>query len=419
MSGAGVGGAGNGPDAGAGSGPDTGLGWIPSGTRFAPSDMLFYRDKGRRELDDVLPEVDVLVAGPHASAAFPEELAPFLADGLTRRLQYDYSDCTTSPITRRWAELDPHVLFVEDPHPRALRDPNRAPPEDLGAVLRDAFARVRAAAGALPSLTGVDAVRPVNFAGIPVFSEPTDEAGWQRLVGTLHEVAERGVGAYESLRDELVERVIDAKLRRLASLDPARLTVDEWRTATTLTVLSMHDTMNTTARPDGAISGERKPEDRLPDVVALSNRGDASGEVRVPADGTRPSADDVPTMDPSWIRALAEAHRRAFEVADRDQVALNRPYLGSREIQLNGPRLAALARTAVARHPDGPRIELRLGAVQAEFRREALLGEETTAVLHQPGTDWPEVPAAHVDDVAGRIKAAYDLFRRWGRRLDP
>jgi hypothetical protein len=399
-------------------GAHSGRGWIPAGTRFAPSDMLFYRDKGRRELDEVLPEIDVLVAGPHAGAAFPEEVRPFLAEGLTRRLQYDYSDCTTSPITRRWAELDPHVLFVEDPHPRAIRDPNRAPPEDLGAALREAFSRVRAAAGAVPSLTGVDAVRPVTFAAIPVFSEPTDEEGWHRLVGTLTEVAERGVGAYEALRDELVECVIDAKLRRLGSLDPARLTVEEWRIATTLVVLSMHDTMNTTARPDGAITGERKPEDRLPDVVALSNRGDPDGEVRAPADGTRPSADDVPTMDPSSVRALAEAHRRAFEVADRDEVALNRPYLGSREIQLNGPRLAALARTAVGRHPDGPVIELQLGAIQAEFRRETLLGEETTAALHRPGADWPAVPASHVDDVAGRIKTAYDLYRRWGSTLD-
>jgi hypothetical protein len=397
---------------------DGDLVWIPAGTRFGPDDMLIYADKGRRALDDVLGDVDVLISGPHATARLPRELEPFLADGLTRRLQFDYSDCTTSPITRRWAELDPHVLFVEDPHPRAVRDPNRPPPTDLGADLHEAFARVRAAAGSLPALGGVDAVRPVTFAGIPVFAEPADESGWQRLVGTLSEVAERGVGAYETLRDELVDRVIDAKLRRLASLDPDRVTVAEWRSATSLIVLSMHDTMNTTARPDGAIVGERKPEDRLPDVVALSNRGDVEGEARVPASGSRPASDDVPTMDPSWLRALAEAHRRAFAVNDPSHVALNRPYLGSREIQLNGPRLAALSRTALARHPDGPVTGLRLGAVQAEFRRETLLGEATTAALHEPGGDWPEVPTDHVDAVATRIKAAYDLIRRWGRRLD-
>jgi hypothetical protein len=397
---------------------DGDLVWIPAGTRFGPDDMLFYADKGRRPLDDVLADIDVLVSGPHATARLPRELEPFLADGLTRRLQFDYSDCTTCPITRRWAELDPHVLFVEDPHPRAIRDPNRPSPKDLEADLREAFARVRSAAGSLPSLGGVDAVRPVTFAGIPVFAEPADESGWQGLVGTLSEVAARGVGAYESLRDELVERVIDAKLRRLGSLDPDRVTVAEWRTATSLIVLSMHDTMNTTALSDGAIVGERNPADRLPEVVALSNRGDLDGEARVPADGSRPAPDDVPTMDPSWLRALAEAHRRAFAVDVPAHVALNQPYLGSREIQLNGPRLAALSRITLGRHPDGPLIGLQLGAVQAEFRRETLLGEATTAALHQPGGDWPEIPADHIDAIATRIKTAYDLIRRWGRRLD-
>jgi hypothetical protein len=380
--------------------------------------MLFYRDKGKRSLDEVLPEVDVLVSGPHATADFPEEVAPFIDAGLTRRLQFDFSDVSTSPITRRWAEIDPQVLYVECPHPRAVRDPNRAPPEDLGDDLREAFARCRGAEGGLPDLTGTDAVRPVTFGGLPVYVEPADDAGWERLVGTLLEVNDRGINAYETLRDGLIERVIDAKVRRIASLDPARLTVAEWRSATSLLVVSMHDTMNTKANPTGAVTVERDPADRLPEVVALSNFGDADGELRVPGDGSRQLPGEVPTMDPSWLRSLAEAHRKGFAVSDPVHVELNRPYLGGREIALYGPRLAALARTAVGRSSEGAPIGLRLGAVMPEFLRETLLGEDATAALKQPGTGWPEIPAAHVDKIATQIKTSFDLIRRWGSRLD-
>ena len=79
--------------------------WIPAGTTFGRDDMVFFAGKGERVLDDVLEEIDLIVTGPHASAAFPEEMAPFVDGRLTRRLQYDFTDVSTSPVARRWAEI--------------------------------------------------------------------------------------------------------------------------------------------------------------------------------------------------------------------------------------------------------------------------------------------------------------------------
>ena len=110
--------------------------WIPAGTAFDADDFVYFHDKGRRPVEDVLGEIDLILTGPHASAAFPEEMAPFVDDRLTCRLQHDFTDISTSPVGRRWAEIDPHVLYVENPHPRAVRDANRARPDDLGAGLR-------------------------------------------------------------------------------------------------------------------------------------------------------------------------------------------------------------------------------------------------------------------------------------------
>ena len=41
-------------------------------------DISFYAGKGSVDLEDVLPRIDLVVTGPHASAAFPEEMSPFV-----------------------------------------------------------------------------------------------------------------------------------------------------------------------------------------------------------------------------------------------------------------------------------------------------------------------------------------------------
>lgn len=388
--------------------------WIPEGTAFGESDMTFFADRTNRSLDDALASVDLIITGPHASAAFPEELAPFVDTRFTKRLQFDFTDVSTSPIARRWAEIDPHVLYIEDPHPRAVRDANRARPDDLVAGLREAFARLAGAGeGGRPSLTGVDAVRPVTFGYLPVYRRPHDDAEWDRLRDALLAAGALGVDSYERVRDDLIERVIDAKLRRLSTLDPAATSVVEWSTATHLDVLSIHDTMNHTARPDGAICLERPPADRLPNVVALSNRGGADGDVFPDPAGVLRHPIEVPTMSPARLHAIARAYRIAFDALDPGDVAFNRPYRGGYETQRVGPRLRDLAPLAVVRPGDGPPRRLELGAWQNEFLREFLLGDAATAELMQPGVDWTFPPDERIAWIAHRLRDAHDLVRGW------
>ncbi|WIB77776.1 N-formylglutamate amidohydrolase [Curtobacterium sp. MCPF17_002] len=352
---------------------------IPAGTAFTADDVTFWAGKGDRPLEQAIAEADLLVSAPHAGAAIPAELDGFLAPEFTRRLQYDYTDVSTSAVVRRWAELDPRVVVVENPHPRMVRDPNRARPASLVDDLREAFDRVRAAGrGQRVDLTGVDAIRPVTFSFFPLIEPPTSDAALVSLAAAFEAVGDRGLGVYERTRDDLVERFIAKTLG----------------TGGTFTALSFHDTMNTTTRIDGAVDAPRNAADRLPDVVALSNRGDAHGERR---------GDDAVTMDPARLRSLASAHRVAFGVPD-DAVLLNQPYLGSQEIIRAGARFAQVANDA---RVHGAHFD----AVQAEFLREFLLGPANTAVLRQPGTGWVTPDEAHIDGIARACAAAWEAHR--------
>jgi hypothetical protein len=394
------------------------IAWIPTGTRFEVSDMAFYQAKSERSLDDVLAGIDLVVTGPHATAAFPAEMQPFVDPRLTTRLQFDFCDISTSPVARHWAAMDPKVLYIENPHPRAVRDANRARPTDLLATLREAFDRLAADPGGRPGLGGVDAVRPVTFGYLPVLRRPESDAEWQRLGAALEAAGELGIDRYERLRDDLIERVVEAKLRRLAGLDPAEVSVVEWRSATTLDVLSIHDTMNHTARPDGAVCMERLPADRLPNVVALSNRGDAEAEPIARDDAGLRAEIDVPSMAPSRLRSIGHAYRLAFDAHGPDDVAYNRPYVGGYETQTVGPRLRHLEPLAVVRPPGRPARRLRFGAWQNEFLREFLLGRDATAAMMRSGTNWPGIPDERAERIARALKEGHDLVRRWGTQLD-
>ncbi|MEN9646463.1 MAG: hypothetical protein RL238_3132 [Actinomycetota bacterium] len=383
-------------DAVAFAGPD----WIGPGTRFGVDEMVFFRGKGTVPFDDVLERIDLVISGPHATAAFPAELQPFVDPSLTQRLQYDFSDWSTSPVARRWAAVDPHVLYIEDPHPRAVRDANRPRPTDLLAALREAFDRLAADPTGHPSLAGVDAVRPVTFGYLPVLRRPSTNDEWEALGAALLAAGTLGVDPYEACRDQLIERVVAAKVRHLADADPQGWSPAEWHSATHLDVLSIHDTMNTTARPDGAVCLERQPADRLPELVALSNRGDAAGERR--AEG------DEVSMPAPRLRSIGQAYRDAFGVPDH-HVAYNRPYLGGHETQLAGPRLRELA----VEHPG-----LHLAAWQNEFLREFLLGPEACRAMHEPGDAWVPAPDSWVNDIADRLAAAHAAVRLHGTALD-
>jgi hypothetical protein len=242
------------------------LKWIPAGRHFTPAEIIFFSNRSAVPLHEALPRFDVLVTGPHATAAIPEELRPFLDPGLTRRKQFDFSDVSTSAIARRWAEIDDCVLYVENPHPRLVLDPNRPPPADLEADLREAFHRVHVAGPGRPvNLNGVDAVRPVTFAFEPVLLEPKDAAGWRELTKLLHGCAAQGTDVYTATRDRLLEALLQAHCGSTS-------------THSMLHVVSLHDTMAARVRPDGAITDERPPLERLPALVSLGNRGDVRGE---------------------------------------------------------------------------------------------------------------------------------------------
>ncbi|UOQ56606.1 N-formylglutamate amidohydrolase [Leucobacter allii] len=359
---------------------------IPAGTVFTPEQITHYAEPEARSLEDAIRDADLLVSTPHSGAAIPEELAEFLSPELTRRLQYDFSDVATAAVVRRWAEIDPRIVAVVNPHPRLVRDPNRAKPADVRADLAAAIERVRDAGPWQPvDLAGVDAIRPVTFSFFPILEIPRSADGLARLVDAFAAAAAQGLEVYERTRDALTERFVAQGLAH----------------GGVFTRLSFHDTMNTTTTRDGAVNVARAEADRLPAVVALSNRGDARGEARALPEG---AAADPPTLDPAALRALAEAHRAGFAVEDPAAVALNRPYLGSQEILADGRRFRAIAGEAEA-------AGLRLGAVQAEFLREYLLGPAATAELHEPGTEWVSEDPARVDALAHACRRAWDAVR--------
>jgi hypothetical protein len=253
----------------------------------------------------------------------------------------------------------------------------------------------------------IDAVRPVTFGYLPVYRKPQGDAEWNELSDALSTAGALGIDEYERVRDELIERVITAKLRRLATIDPGSCSVADWNLASTLDVLSIHDTMNHTARPDGAVCLERPVANRLPAVVAMSNRGDGNGDVVASDQATLRDETGVPTMDPAHLRAIGQAYRMAFDAWGPDDVAYNRPYIGGHETTTAGPMLRAIEPLAVVRPAGDMPRQLRLGAWQNEFLREFLLGRESVDLLMQPGTDWVLPPDKRVDWLAGRLHHAH------------
>lgn len=360
--------------------------FLPSGATFTSDDIVVYANPDERSLDEAIAEADVLITAPHAGDKVPTELERFLPTDFTQRLQFDFTDCSTRPVGERWARIDPRVIYVGNPHPRLVRDPNRAKPHDIETTLREAFARVRAAGpGRFANLSGVDAIRPVNFAFLPVLTEPPDDAHWESLIHALTQSAAHGLDVYQSTRQRLLEQMVDASFK--AARDTGRPQM--------FTTLGLHDTMNHTVTPDGAVASERPEQEQLPSIVTLSNRGDAEGEAR----GSEPVS-----MRPDLMRLLAQAHRDGFAAQNPGDVELNRPYLGGYETITAGAWMTVRANEAA-------KAGVVLGAVQAEFRREFLLGESATAELMTPGDGWPTIPPERIERLAHASRASWDLFR--------
>jgi hypothetical protein len=351
--------------------------WLPAGTAFDPQQHVFWAGKAQgRSLAEALPGVQVLLLGAHASAAIPEELREFIAPQLTARQQFDFSDVSTAALARAWCARDEAVLYIENPMSRLVLDPNRAAPADIEPGLREAFARIAATpAGSLPKLGGVDAVRPVSFAGAPVLRAPDDDSGWARLLAALNACALCGPRSYAAQVDQLLDEILAQR--------PAG-------DAAPLHVISLHDTMNTTCRADGAIVQARAPADCLPALANIGNRGNPDGE----AEGDTPV-----TLPAVALRRVAAALREAFGV-QAEAVTLNRPYKGAEETRRLGRRLQGHARR-------------NWGVWQLELLREALLGPAATAHLQAPGTDWPPTDTAHVEQFAVAMERARQQWSAW------
>jgi hypothetical protein len=355
--------------------------WIPKGRAFTFDDLVWWSGKeDGRPFEAVARRISTVVLGPHASAAFPEELKDFIAPTLTRRKQHDFSDAITGPVGRAWAAADPHVVFVENPHSRVALDANRRHEADLAPALRECFARLRRQRAGESGVTfaGVDGVRPVTFSGEDVLLEP--ELGLETLVAALDVSAAHGIRSYQAAS----ERVISA--------------VRAARPGAPLAVIGLHDTSNSKMRADGAIVVERPVEDRLPALVNFGNLGDFRGEpsgeglVLCPGDAMRRIA-------AAWSDAFGQLCEPTFatpaEHACDEIVSFNRPYAGGFEVQEWARRLRA--------ERDSTTL-----IFQIEFERDALLGPAVAAALREPGDDWPAVDHAHVIKVAACLKAACD-----------
>lgn len=354
---------------------------IPAGTVFTPAEIIHYADPDMRDLAQAISDADLLVTAPHSTAAIPEELVEFLSPGLTPRLQHDFSDVATAAVVKRWAEIDPRVVAVINPHPRLVRDANRAKPVDMRADLQRAIERVRRASpGDTVDLTGVDAIRPVTYSSFPILELPETEAGLDRLVDAFSRVAAQGLEVYEAMRQELTELFLAKGLAQAGSF----------------TRLSFHDSMHTTMRADGALNLDPAAHVDMPAVATLSNYGDTTGEPR--------SLTDRITMDPVDLRRLADAHRTEFEIAEPEAISLNDPYRGSHEILDVAARFARVAGEAAP-------ADLTLGAVQVEFSREYLIGPEAVDQLIEPGESWIDEDHERVEIIAYACKRAWDTFR--------
>jgi hypothetical protein len=366
----------------------TGTGFLPAGRTFAAEELVHFAGRDSRSLEDALAEADVLVTLPHAGEEIPMELAPHLAPAFadSPRLRWDLADQAVRAVALRWAELDPKVVLVENPHPRLVRDPDRPRPADLAAQLTEAFRRLRETDPGTPvDLDGVDAVPVATRAGLPVFTPPPDDAALSRLVVELESVAARGLAVYERTRDDLFDRLVAKKLRGAAMSSGLCF------------FLSLHDQMNAAADPDGALDEEPVPIERMPAVLTLANRGDAQGEPR----GREPA-----TLWPALLRSLAEAHRFGFGLANPRDVELNRPVHGGQE----AVRFGRVCRELSKGMYESPGFVF--GAASAVFRREFLLGDEASRRLAEPGTDVPAAPAELTDAIARKLHASWDEFRR-------
>ena len=343
--------------------------------------MTYFVGRGERDLDESLAEVDLIITGPHALRRLPGR------DAALRRREADQA---VAVRLHRHLDEPGHPSLGAD---RPARPLHRGPAPTSGARrqprparrphpgLREAFARLDAGGpDGRPSLVGVDAVRPVTFGYLPVYKRPQTDEDWDRLGDALRRAGALGIDEYERVRDDLIERVIEAKLRRLATHRPGivhrrRL---ELRHPPRRHVDARHDEPHRPTRrrhlprtpTRGPAPGRRRA------VQPRRRRRRARTRATPPRCGTRPRCR---SMRPERLRTIGRAYQIAFDAWGPDDVAYNRPYVGGHETRTLGPKLRTLEPLAVVRPRDGITRRLRFGVWQNEFLREFLLGPEAAA----------------------------------------
>ena len=361
--------------------------FLPTGRVYTFDDLVHWRGKQPGDqLDSALAaRLDTIVLSPHASAAIPGELRRFINPTLTLREASDFSDTTVHPIGMKWSSIDPHVVYIHNPHSRVALDPNRAHASGPETDLREFFSRLgRVRAGDAVGFVGCDAVRPVTFANQEVLMEPVDERGWEDLTAALKASAAAGALAYERAVERVVSAVCEAR-------EPSK----------PLTIIGWHDTCSSKAMPDGSITAERAMADRMPRFANFGNRGgfDAVSKGSGSAALLTPAA-TVHHIAAAWAEAFgAEArdyHQPRPHACDED-ISFNRPYAGGHEVGMWAERLRHRGEATVI--------------FQVEFNRDYILGPHATPLLRAAGSTWPETDHGHVTRLAANLKRAADALR--------
>lgn len=103
---------------------DGNVAYLTAGRRFEVADITFWADPRHRTLDDALAEADLLVSCPDGTAEIPAELEPWVSPGLTREMQDRAASVVVRLVARRWAAIDPSIVYVENPHPPVVSRPD-------------------------------------------------------------------------------------------------------------------------------------------------------------------------------------------------------------------------------------------------------------------------------------------------------
>ena len=208
--------------------------WIPEGTRFGADEMTYFVGRGERDVDECSPTS--ISSSPARTRR--RRSRPSCSRSSTCGSRSGCS--TTSPTCRRArshaaGRRSTRTCCTSRTRTRGpcatptgpARRPRRRPARGVRPARRDA---------PRPALAGRRRRRTAGHLRVPArLHEPRTDTEWKSLGGALRRAGALGIDEYERVRDDLVQRVIEAKLRKLAALDPATCSVAEWNSATTST----------------------------------------------------------------------------------------------------------------------------------------------------------------------------------------